>query len=107
MGTIDSVLIKYGANVVGYFLIGIPVFGKNREAYLKKTGQDASKMTRDYVRNSSLLIDLAGAIGRLIASYKNLQLLAGYTSLVYDLKETVSDVSKSNFKRNQVNFALI
>ena len=28
MGTIDSILIKYGANVLGYFLIGIPVFGR-------------------------------------------------------------------------------
>jgi ATP-binding cassette subfamily D (ALD) protein 3 len=72
MGTIDSILIKYGANVMGYFIIGIPVFGKNREEYLKQTGKEAGKITRDYVRNSSLLIDLAGAIGRLIASYKNL-----------------------------------
>jgi hypothetical protein len=29
MGTIDSILIKYGANVLGYFLMGYPVFGKN------------------------------------------------------------------------------
>ena len=57
---------------MGYFIIGIPVFGKNREEYLKQTGKEAGKITRDYVRNSSLLIDLAGAIGRLIASYKNL-----------------------------------
>ena len=72
MGTIDSVLIKYGANVLGYFLIGIPVFGKKSETYLNSVKQDKSKITRDYVRNSSLLIDLAGAIGRLIASYKNI-----------------------------------
>jgi hypothetical protein len=30
MGTIDSILIKYGANVLGYFLIGLPVFGANK-----------------------------------------------------------------------------
>lgn len=72
MGTIDSIFIKYGANVVGYFLIGQPVFGKNREKYLKMTKADTSKLTKDYVTNSSLLIDLAGAIGRLLVSYKNL-----------------------------------
>jgi hypothetical protein len=72
MGTIDSILIKYGANVLGYFLIGLPVFGKNRNAYIAKIGSDQSKITRDYVRNSSLFIDLAAAIGRLIASYKNI-----------------------------------
>jgi ATP-binding cassette subfamily D (ALD) protein 3 len=102
MGTIDSVLIKYGANVLGYFLIGIPVFGKKSESYLNSVKQDKSKITRDYVRNSSLLIDLAGAIGRLIASYKNIQLLAGYTTLVYELKETVEDVKNGKFVRQQV-----
>ena len=72
MGTIDSVFIKYGANVLGYFLIGIPVFGEDHKNYIKKIGKDSSKITRDYVKNSSLLIDLAAAIGRLIASYKNI-----------------------------------
>lgn len=102
MGTIDSILIKYGANVLGYFLIGIPVFGSKHEEYLKKIGNDKTKITRDYVQNSSLLIDLAGAIGRLIASYKNIQLLAGYTSLVYDLKESLHDVHVGKYKRNNV-----
>jgi hypothetical protein len=29
-------------------------------------------MTKNYVRDSNMLIELAGAIGRLIASYKNI-----------------------------------
>jgi len=72
MGCFDSILVRYGATIVGYAVIGMPVFGKHREEYLKNVGNDASKITRDYVRNSSLLIDLAGAIGRLIVSYKNI-----------------------------------
>jgi len=28
MGIFDSVLVKYGALIVGYGIIGIPVFGK-------------------------------------------------------------------------------
>lgn len=59
MGCFDSMLTKYGAVLVGYSILGLPVFGPGREEYLKKIGSDASIITKDYVRNSSLLINLA------------------------------------------------
>lgn len=72
MGTIDSMLTKYGAVMVGYAIVGLPVFGPGSEDYLKSIGSDPSLITRDYVRNSSLLINLAKSIGRLIISYKEI-----------------------------------
>jgi len=59
MGTFDSLLTKYGAVLVGYTIVGLPVFGPGREEYLAKVGHDPSAITRDYVRNSALLINLA------------------------------------------------
>lgn len=59
MGCFDTFLVKYGAVLIGYILLGLPVFGPGREEYLKKVGSDASNITRDYIRNSSLLINLA------------------------------------------------
>ena len=70
MGVFDSMLVKYGAVMVGYAVVGLPVFGPGKEEYLKRVGTDPSVITRDYVRNSSLLINLAKAIGRLVISYK-------------------------------------
>lgn len=35
MGIVDSMLAKYGAVMVGYTIVGLPVFGPGREAYLK------------------------------------------------------------------------
>ncbi len=83
MGVFDSMLVKYGAVMVGFAVLGLPVFGPNKEIYLKKIGTDNSAITRDYIRNSSLLINLAKAIGRLVISYKEVQQLAGFTTLVY------------------------
>ena len=103
MGCFDSILVRYGATLVGYAVIGMPVFGSKREEYIKKVGNDASKITRDYVRNSSLLIDLAGAIGRLIVSYKNIQLLAGYTSLIYEMKTVLEDMEQGKFERTMID----
>jgi ATP-binding cassette subfamily D (ALD) protein 3 len=33
-------LVKYGAVLVGYTIVGLPVFGPKSEEYLKKFGND-------------------------------------------------------------------
>lgn len=96
MGTFDSMLVKYGAVMVGYAVLGLPVFGPGSEEYLLKIGSDPSAITRDYVRNSSLLINLAKAIGRLIVSYKEIQELAGYTTVVCEMRDVLLDINKGN-----------
>lgn len=45
MGIYDSMLVKYGAVMCGYAVLGIPVFGPNKERYLKQTGKDAARIT--------------------------------------------------------------
>lgn len=70
MGIFDSILVKYGAVMIGYTVVGLPVFGPGSEEYLKKNDGSQAAITKDYVRNSSLLINLAKAIGRLVVSYK-------------------------------------
>jgi len=72
MGTFDSILVKYGAVMIGYSVVGLPVFGPGSAEYLASIGSDPSIITRDYVRNSSLLINLAKAVGRLVISYKEI-----------------------------------
>ena len=59
-------------------------------------------ITKDYVRNSSLLINLAKAIGRIVVSYKEVQNLAGYTTLVYEMKEVLDDLEHGKYKRMMV-----
>jgi ATP-binding cassette subfamily D (ALD) protein 3 len=72
MGIVDSMLVKYGAVMIGYTVVGLPVFGPGREEYLKSIANDPTRITKDYVRNSSLLINLAKAIGRMVVSYKDI-----------------------------------
>ena len=102
MGIFDSMITKYGAVLVGYTILGLPVFGPGREEYIKTVSSDPSQITRDYVRNSSMLISLAKAIGRIVVSYKELQNLAGYTSLVFELQEVLSDLDQGKYKRSLV-----
>lgn len=102
MGIYDSMLVKYGAVMVGYTVVGLPVFGPNSKEYLEKYGDDQAQITRDYVRNSSLLINLAKAIGRIVVSYKEIQNLAGYTTLINEMDEVLGDLSNGKYQRVMV-----
>lgn len=66
MGLFDNLQTKYGAIMVGYTIVGLPVFGPGKEDYLKRVGDDTSAITRDYVRNSNLLINLSKVIMKFI-----------------------------------------
>jgi ATP-binding cassette subfamily D (ALD) protein 3 len=107
MGIMDSMTVKYGAVMTGYTILGLPVFGGRRIKYEENTGNDAGVITKDYIRNSSLLINLAKAIGRIVVSYKDLQNLSGYTYLVDKLDIVLEDISKEKFVRTQVDKKII
>ena len=102
MGIFDSMITKYGAVLVGYTILGLPVFGRNSEEYLSTVSDDPSQIFRDYIRNSGMLISLAKAIGRIVVSYKEVQNLAGYTTLVYELEEVLCDLDEGQYKRTVV-----
>jgi ATP-binding cassette, subfamily D (ALD), member 3 len=102
MGIFDSMLVKYGAVMIGYTVVGLPVFGPNSAKYLAERGDNQATITKDYVRNSSLLINLAKAIGRLVVSYKEVQSLAGYTSLINEVDEVLRDLNEGKYRRIMV-----
>lgn len=102
MGIFDNMLVKYGAVMTGYAIVGLPVFGPKSAEYLKKRGDNQAGITKDYVRNSSLLINLAKAIGRLVVSYKDIQQLAGFTTLINEMDEVLGDLSKGTYSRVMV-----
>ena len=91
MKAFNGFLQKYGSVMCGYSVLGLPVFGTNSEKYLK-TVKTSSDITQDYIRNSSLLINLSKAIGRIVVSYEDIQRLAGYTKLVSNIKKVLKDL---------------
>lgn len=60
MGVFDSMLVKYGAVMLGYSILALPVFGKQAQAYKSKASKDyVGTIAKDYIKNSGLLINLA------------------------------------------------
>ena len=40
---------------------------------------------------------MAKAIGRIVVSYKDVQNLAGYTTLIYEMKEVLDDLDQGKY----------
>ena len=50
MGILDSMLVKYGATICGYTVVGIPVFSKRNSAYLSSIKNNESQVYLFYYR---------------------------------------------------------
>ena len=74
---------------------------------MKETKGDTSRITGDYIRNTSLLINLSKAIGKLILSYKDLQELAGYTSLIDELDVVLDELKQGKYQKTLLNPDLV
>eukprot|EP01084_Bolivina_argentea_P227551 384309_1 len=101
MKAFNGFLQKYGSVMCGYTVLGLPVFGRNSGEYLRNA-KNSSDITQDYIRNSSLLINLSKAIGRIVTSYEDIQRLAGYTKLVSNIKKVLADLETGNYEREMV-----
>ncbi|CAO3611718.1 unnamed protein product [Mucor fragilis] len=102
-GIFDSVLVKYCATMTAYYLLARPVFDPKYATKHMGIDSDPTKLMEDYSRNSSYLINLSQAVGRLILTGRDLTRFAGYTSRVADLFDVLSDVRNGKYKRTMMN----
>jgi ATP-binding cassette subfamily D (ALD) protein 3 len=79
-GIIDSVMVKYYATMLAYYLLARPMFDERYATeYMGKNHTDPTRIMEDYSRNSGYLISLSQAIGRIILAGRDLTKFAGYT----------------------------
>lgn len=55
------------------------------------------QLTGDYIRNGSLMINLAKAMGRVVVTYKDAQTILGYTALLDETRAVLSDLEKGKY----------
>ena len=94
-GIIDSVLVKYCATQLAYYLLSRPVFnprndGKNSNEIISN---DSTLIMESYSKNSGYLINLSQAVGRLVLAGRDLTRFAGYTWRVAELFTVLEDLS--------------
>ncbi|KAI9283730.1 ABC transporter transmembrane region 2-domain-containing protein [Umbelopsis sp. AD052] len=102
-GIFDSVLVKYCATMTAYYLLARPVFDpRYATEQMGMEASDPAKLMEDYSRNSSYLVNLSQAVGRLILTGRDLTRFAGYTSRVSELFDVMQDVGAGKYSRTMV-----
>ncbi|KAF8167808.1 ABC transporter transmembrane region 2-domain-containing protein [Crassisporium funariophilum] len=100
-GCVEEGIIKWLWGSFGLVLCAVPVFFKIPGIM----AIDLGGRTEGFVTNRRLLLSSSDAFGRVMYSYKDLAELAGYTSRVSLLLDTMEDVRKGKFDKALVNSA--
>lgn len=114
-GFVDAILVKYLATIVGYSIVSIPVFFTDSFIFrlLSRASSSTPSKAQDpettsasniaglYTRNSRLLLQLAGAIGRLVLAGKQVTKLTGYCQRVTKLEHVLDDLGHEHAVRKR------
>lgn len=99
-GIVDSVLVKYCATQLAYFLLSRPVFfaghASDSSIDTEAVVVDPTLIMESYSKNSGYLINLSQAVGRLVLAGRDLTRFAGYTWRVSELFTVLDDVSEKH-----------
>ncbi len=110
VGVFDQFILKYATSITGYSLMAIPVFftpaPPSSDPAKPAPGRDPATLTRNYVLNRQLLMDLSTAIGTLLSTATSIASFAGITQRVSEVLEQVEllnaemddQINKDNFK---------
>ena len=101
-GFMEDFVIKYFWGALGLILCSVPVFFKLPG---QPAGTSTGNRTESFVTNRRMLLSSSDAFGRVMFSYKELTELAGYTSRVSALLDTMEDVAAGHFQKRLVSSA--
>lgn len=94
--------VKWVWGSTGMLLCAVPVFFKIPGI---SGTSDLGQRTESFITNRRLLLSSSDAFGRVLLSYKELAILAGYTLRVSELLDTMEEVKGGRFKKKLVGTA--
>eukprot|EP00164_Ancoracysta_twista_P004006 GFYU01005378.1.p1 GENE.GFYU01005378.1~~GFYU01005378.1.p1 ORF type:complete len:701 (+),score=242.91 GFYU01005378.1:232-2334(+) len=93
---LEGFLMKYLWSASGLFMVALPTFQS------KSVSDSVSSRTRDFVTARKLLTNTADAVERVLAAYKDINELSGYTARVEEMIEVFEDCGKGKYEKNMV-----
>ncbi|KAL4094155.1 hypothetical protein PRIC1_009818 [Phytophthora ramorum] len=99
VGAIDTIVAKYLAIVVGYYVVSKPFMDPSGA---RLAGLTYAERMEDYFRSGKMMINLAEATGRLVLSGRELTRLASFTARITELMDVLADLSDGNCQRSLV-----
>lgn len=99
MGTVDNIVAKYIATVVGFFAVSMPFLDASHAELGTCGNQERFRLYYTYGR---MLVKLAEAIGRLVLASREMTRLAGFTTRVTDIIKVLGDLNNGRYVRTMM-----
>ena len=100
MGVDDTMVAKYLATIVGFYVVSRPFLNP---ASTRHAGFSKDEIMQDYYKSGRMLMNLAVAVGRLVLAGRELTRLAGFTVRVTELMDVLDDLNNGKYVRTMVN----
>jgi ATP-binding cassette subfamily D (ALD) protein 3 len=89
-GAIDTVVAKYLAIVLGYYVVSKPFMDVSN---VRLAGLTYAERMEHYFRSGKMMVNLAEATGRLVLSGRELTRLASFTARMTDMVDVLADLN--------------
>lgn len=100
MGTVDNLVAKYLATIVGFYAVSMPFMDASHLVLAHASKDDRFKQ---YYASGRMLVKLAEAIGRLVLAGREMTRLAGFTARVTEIITVLKDINQGHYKRTMVD----
>jgi len=100
-GFIDTIVAKYLATVVGFYVMSRPFIG-GATATASHTKAGSRESIEAYYSSGRMLLNMSEAIGRLVLAGRELTRLAGFTARVNELTTALADLNSGLYVRTMV-----
>lgn len=99
VAVIDNIVAKYSATLVGFTVVSRPFLDLDDPRHKNSS---YSELMEDYYKSGRMMINLAGAMGRLVLAGRELTRLAGFTERVTELLNVLQEVNAGTYKRTML-----
>ncbi|XP_072535774.1 ATP-binding cassette sub-family D member 3a [Salminus brasiliensis] len=99
MGTVDSIIAKYFATVVGYLVVSRPFLNLAHPRHLNSTH---SELLEDYYQSGRMLLRMSQALGRIVLAGREMTRLSGFTTRITELMTVLKELNSGKYERTMV-----
>lgn len=103
MGFVDTLVAKYFATVVGFWVVSKPFFKHSAPAGSKILEMSHDQKLEAYYNSGRMLLQLAQAMGRLVLAGREMTRLAGFTQRITMLMDVLDDLNAGRYERTMVS----
>ncbi|XP_075235761.1 ATP binding cassette subfamily D member Pmp70 [Lycorma delicatula] len=100
MGTVDNIVAKYLATIVGFYAVSMPFMDPS---HIVLSVANKNERFKQYYSSGRMLVKLAEAIGRLVLAGREMTRLAGFTARVTEIITVLKDINQGHYQRTMVN----